>query len=531
MTLPTFRLAPSTVVEPLLNRWAVWSDVISPGPYSMHLANYQVPTLTSYLQNPDVHLKASRNPKLIGGRFVDIAKERRGEVEALLEETRREHADNIRFAEALTQCYETLSREAKGQSLEPYYTQVPEPLRGYVELLYDYYSNPIVRLIEPLLYRSPYMKRSHQSLRMFRPARDDSRPFFLSTPRLPEEGDVSWHVPFADPAVDDLFSLDRQGRPLGEIAEILGMPADRADALRPFLTEAPLPEQAPWEGEGPRIRYLGHACVLVEWKGVSIMTDPWVGALPTEGGLERITFADLPERIDYALITHGHHDHFVIETLLRLRHRIGTLVVPRSFGLFHADVSLRLAGREIGFKNVVEVDTLDSIPLPDGEIVSVPFFGEHADLAHAKSAYVVRCGKQSILFAADANCIEPQTYAHVQHAIGDVQTVFLGMECVGAPLSWLYGALLPSRLSNAYDKSRRTQGSDAPAAMALLERVNAERVYIYALGGEPWLNYSMGLGLDENSPQVKEANKVLEAAAGVGLRAAARPFGHMEISL
>jgi len=531
MTLPKYRLAPATVVEPLINRWAVWSDLISPGPYSMHMANYQLPTLASYLQNPDVHLKASRNPKLIGGPFVDVPKERRGEVEALLEETRREQADNVAFAQALTQCYEALSREAKGQSLEPYYPQVPGPLRGYVELLYDYYNHPIVRLMEPLLYRSPYMKRSLQSLRIFQPARDDSRPFFLSTPRLPQEGDVSWRIPFADPALDQFFALDREGRPLGEIAELLGLSADRADVLLPFLTEEPLPAAEPWDGDRPRIRYLGHACVLVEWKGVSIMTDPWVGVMPREGGLERITFADLPERIDYALITHGHHDHFVVETLLRLRHRIGTLVVPRSFGLFHADVSLKHAAREIGFHDVVEVDTLDSIPLPDGEILSVPFFGEHADLAHAKSAYVVRCGTERILFAADANCIEPETYAHVQRSLGDVQTVFLGMECVGAPLSWLYGALLPSRLTNAYDKSRRTKGSDAPAALALLEKVRAQRVYIYALGGEPWLNYSMGLGLDEDSQQLKEAAKVLAAAPSLGLADAARPFGRMEMSL
>src|SRR5438874_1722577 len=144
MTATTYRLASSTVVEPLINQWAVWSDLISPAPYSMHMNSYQIPILTSYLQNPDLHLKAAHNPKLIGGPYVNIAKERRSEVEKLLETTQREQAENVALAQALGRLYDLLSKEAKGQSLEPYYERVPEPLRGYVELLYDYYNHPIV---------------------------------------------------------------------------------------------------------------------------------------------------------------------------------------------------------------------------------------------------------------------------------------------------------------------------------------------------------------------------------------------------
>ena len=49
----------------------------------------------------------------------------------------------------------------------------------------------------------------------------------------------------------------------------------------------------------------------------------------------------LPRRIDFALVTHGHPDHLAMETLVRLRLRIGTLVVPRHFGLATGDPSLR----------------------------------------------------------------------------------------------------------------------------------------------------------------------------------------------
>lgn len=55
-----------------------------------------------------------------------------------------------------------------------------------------------------------------------------------------------------------------------------------------------------------------HACVLIEWHGVSILPDPFI---PEQGEIERFTFKNLPPRIDYVLITHGHHDHFVFESL------------------------------------------------------------------------------------------------------------------------------------------------------------------------------------------------------------------------
>lgn len=527
----TCRLADSTVVEPLINNWAIWSDLISPAPYSMHLLHYQVKTLSSYLANPELHVKACRNPKFIGGPFVDVPVERAGEIKELLERTEREQADNIEFAKALASFYGYLNKEAKGQSLESFYETTPEALRGYVELVYDYYSHPILRLLESLLYESRYYKKSLQSLRIFQPARDDSRRFFLSTPRLLNEGEMDWRVPFESAQIDELFRLERRPQPLGYIREALGLSDDESTRLEPMLSQEPLPPVEPWMEARPRLCYLGHACVLVQWNGISVMTDPWVGVMPKEGGIDRITYQHLPEKIDFALITHAHHDHFVPETLLRLRHRIECLVVPKTSGLFYADTSLKLLARRMGFKQVIEMDSLESIGLADGEIITVPFFGEHADLAHGKSAYVIRAGNERILFAADSNCLDKRLYQHIRNVIGKIETVFLGMECVGAPLSWLYGALLPSRLEHSQDQSRRTKGSDSKAAMDLLEAIGGKRVYVYAMGNEPWFQYSMGLGLSEDSKQIKEANTLISKAREKGFVDARRPFGKFETYL
>lgn len=525
-----FRLADSTAVEPLINNWAVWSDLISPAPYSMHLQHYQIKVLTSYLANPEIHLKACRNPKLMGGPFVDIAAERAGEVQQLLD-SMKSQTDNLELARAITEVYEHLSREAKGQSLEPFYEKLPEALRGYTELLYDYYNHPILRLIEGLLYESRYYKKELQSVRLFQTARDDSRRSFLSTPHLINEGEVDWRVSFDSAKIDELFKLEVVPQPLGQIRETLSLEVGQEENLLPLLSSRPISPPEIWKGKVPRVRYLGHACVLVEFNGIAILTDPWVSVMPQDGGMARVTYQDLPARIDFALITHAHHDHFVLETLLRLRHRIECLVVPKTFGLFYTDPSLKLLSRKLGFKNVVELDSLESIKLPGGEIIAVPFLGEHADLGHGKTAYVIRAEKECILFAADSNCLDKRLYEHLRKYLGNIETVFLGMECVGAPLSWLYGALLPSRLQHTQDKNRRTKGSDSKAALDLLEAVGGKRVYIYAMGNEPWYQYSMGLGLSENSVQIKESEKVLLQAREKGFLEAQRPFGMFEIHL
>lgn len=524
----TYRLADATAMEPLINRFWAWSDLVSPVPYSLHMTYYQLKTLESYLRKPEIHLKAARNPKLAGGAFVDVPKERAAEVEALLEKTRTEQADNIRFATLVKEFQNRLAKEAVGQSIEPFYKELPDELQGYVELLYDYFNHPIVRFVESYLYGSEYYKPHLQSLILFHQPTDHSRPFFLSTPRLPTAGQLEWPVRFDDPRIDEFFRIDLEPKPLGEIRELLGLTANDDATLLPLLTEEAAPPPDEWQGEGVRLRYFGHACVLVEYNGTSIMTDPWIAPLSAERKLERLSFRDLPAKIDYAVISHNHHDHWILETLLRLRHRLGTLVVPRNYGMFYADHSLLQASRQCGFKNVVELDALDEIEFPGGAIIAAPFFGEHADLGHGKSGYVVRAGGEQILFGADSNCLDRRIYENLRRAIGPVETIFCGMECVGAPLSWLYGAMMPIKLQHSHDQSRRTQGCDGERARELVEALGGRRVYTYAMGCEPWLEYSMGLGNTEESTQIKESARFLAALREAGYEVAERPFGSYE---
>jgi len=527
---PLYRLANTTVVEPLVNGWAAWAHVVPPVPASLHLRNYQCELLRSYLENPGLHAQACENRKLRSGRFVNVPLGRAGEVEQLLRDTERRMAPSLELAQSLVEFHNRLAAEAAGQSLEPFYPQLPEPLRGYVELVYDYYNHPIVRFFERLTYLGPCYREDLQSLRLFRHTSDEARPFIMNTPRLPEAGQVDWRLPFADAALDELCRLDTAPQPLGRIRELLGLREEDDPALLALLTtEAPRPPRPRPEGDEVSVRYFGHACVLVEWGGVSVLTDPYVGAVPAEGGLARFTYEDLPERIDYVLVTHNHHDHFCLETLLRLRHRVGCLVVPRSSGVFYGDPSLKVLAEQVGFRNVVELDAFGSLPLPGGSVTAVPFLGEHADLPHSKTAYVLRAGAAQMMFGADSDCLDATVYEHVRRHLGAVETVFIGMECVGAPLSWSCGPFLPFRPDPAHDQSRRYKGCDSRRARQILSAVGAERVYVYAMGMEPWLEHLLGLAYTDDSPQLTESNLLVRGARAVA--GARRLYGKAEFTL
>jgi L-ascorbate metabolism protein UlaG (beta-lactamase superfamily) len=528
---PTYHLAESTLVEPLVNCWAAWSFLIAPVPASLHLLKYQLPLLQSYLDNPAFHAAAGQDRSLAGGAFVSVSADRVSEIAALLESTKDTLSCNLEFAKSILDFQNWLVANAKGESLAPCYQEIPKPLQGYIELVYDYINRPSLRFFENLLYRSTYYHPSLQSLRISRLDRDGSRPFFLNTPRLREENQLDWQIPFEASQVDQLFTLDTEPQPFDSICRILDLNEPSRARLLPMLTQEPriLPEK--WEKNSVRIRYFGHACLLIESKGVSILTDPLVAVLPAQGGLERFSYRDLPVTIDYALITHNHIDHNSLETLLRLRHRVKCLVVPRPCGLLYGDISLKALARRLGFRNVIELDALENLQLLDGEIIAVPFLGEHSDLAHGKTGYVIRFGKRQLLIGADSDCLDKQMYKNVRRGIGRVDTIFLGTESVGAPLSWVNGPLLPQKPSRQEEENRRQHGCDARRATDILEVLDANRLYIYGMGMEPWLEHVLGLGLKQDSPQWLESERLLAQARVRRFLAAESLYGKAEIIL
>lgn len=516
-------------VEPLVDSWYAWSHLIPPATAARNVTERHLKIMDSYISAPQVHANAVKNPKMAGGPFIDYGGKRVDEIRALRDRTKQKVSHLLELSRAVEQLDSTLLANGSGYSLQALYGSVPPALRGYVELVYDLNNHPSFRLIEPLLYRSRYYDRSLQSM-MLSLITGDDRPFVLSTPRLESDDRVHLHIPFDDAMVDELFRLKSVPRPWAEIEQRFDVPASSRDLFRSFFSPEPPPRYQAYTGRGVRWRYFGHACILIEANGLSLLFDP-VLSYTYESDVSRYTYLDLPDRIDYVLITHNHQDHVLFETLLQLRHKVGSVIVPRSSGGSLQDPSLRLMLRNIGFHSVLELGEMDELPLGDGSVTALPFLGEHSDLdVRSKAAYLVRLGRHKLLFAADSCNIAPELYEHVHREIGDVDALFVGMECDGAPLTWLYGPLLTRSIQRGMDESRRLAGSNYEQAIAIVNRFNCKETYVYAMGQEPWLNYVMSLKYTPESRPIVESNRLIADCRARGL-CAERLFGEKEILL
>jgi L-ascorbate metabolism protein UlaG (beta-lactamase superfamily) len=527
MSLQPLYLKQNVLAEPLFNQWYAWPGLIAPASAAMFIANSHLKIMQSFVSAPQVHIAALRNPAMRGGPFIHYDASRVPDIKALMEKTSKEQAHMLELAAAIRTLTDLLDTEATGFSLELLYQKVPDGLKGYVELVYDLSNHASIRFIEGLLYKSRYYNTSSQSISLSEVNNDD-RPFVLSAPLLEGDDQVHLRTPFNSPALDELFKMRTAPQPLGYITELLGVNADDAARFNEFFTtDAPPPPQR-YTGEGVRIRYFGHACVLFESRNVSILTDPVVSyAYPGSG--ERYSLADLPDVIDYVVITHNHQDHCMFETLLQLRHKVKQIIVPKNNGGGLADPSLKLVLRTIGFEHVFEIDEMESVEVPGGSITGLPFFGEHADLnIRTKLAYLIRLEGKSVLCAADSNNIEPRLYEHIQQLTGNVDIMFLGMECEGAPLSWLYGPLLTKPLARKSDQSRRLDGSDCRKGLDLVDCLKPTQVYVYAMGQEPWLTYLTSIQYTEESKAIVESNSLVAACRERHL-VADRLFGCREI--
>jgi L-ascorbate metabolism protein UlaG (beta-lactamase superfamily) len=522
-TTGKFYLRPNVAAEPLIDRWYAWSHLIPPATAARNLTERHLPILESYIDDPASHATASREPALAGGPFVNYRRDRVAEIIELRNRTWIERRELIELSAAIDQVDGLLAEHARGFSLQPLYERLPTILRGFIELGYDVSNQPSFRLIEPLLFRSRYYQREAQSLALSL-INDDTRPFIFSTPRLDEGNLVHWQKPFDSEAVDALFKLKLKPAPRGEIRELLGLSSRDGSILESLITDQPSPDRLPYEGSGLRWTYFGHACVLVETRDCSILTDPAI-SYAFEGASNRLTHEQLPSTIDFVLLTHSHQDHLLLETLLPLRARIGTILVPKNSGGRLQDPSLKLTLEACGFRQVREIDDLEEVSCGAGTIRAIPFLGEHCDLEiRSKTAYLVRFDEHSILFLADSRTTDPAIYQRVHDAIGDVETIFIGMECEGAPLSWIYGPLLLRRPGRAMDQSRRANASDYPSALSIIEQFNCNELYIYAMGLEPWLSFISSIRYDETSKPIIESNRLLVAARERGVRAE-RLFG------
>jgi L-ascorbate metabolism protein UlaG (beta-lactamase superfamily) len=492
-------LRSNAIIEPLVDRFYAWMHIVAPVQAAMNLAKVQVPLLESYLHSPQVHIAASKNPALRGGYFTNVEEARAAEVAELLDTIKRDRADMLAFAAAVAEADELLRQNATGFDLTPLYPKLPAILNGLVELAYDTGNQASLHFIEPLLYHSPVQLSLETGV---------ERPFILSTPRLPSPEVLELPITFDHPGLDELFGARVEGTTAARLREALGLDGAQAVQLDRLLSTEPSLSPDRHIEAGGRIRYFGHACLVLQSPEAAVVVDPFISADNRHG--DRYTLDDLPDHIDLALITHGHQDHIVLETLIQLRSRTDAVVVPRSSRGNLCDPSIGLYLQSMGF-TVIEANDFDEIPLPGGNrVVATPFLGEHSDLdIRAKSTYVVQLAGQSVFIGADSSGIDPVLYQYIRSYVGDVDRAFLGMECDGAPLTWLYQGLLTRPVTKKMSDSRKLSGSNAEQAAAIMTELGTDEAYIYAMGEESWQGHVMATTYTPDTYQIRQIEEFL----------------------
>lgn len=505
--------------EPLVFKWYAWPYLVPPVSAAMNIAGRSLRLMKSFLANHELHLAASKDPGLAGGDFVNCSAEQLEDVRELVRKIEIDHADYVEVRKAVAEVNQLLE-PMKGMSLEPLYAQLPTVLSGYVELVYDMNHSPSFRLIEGLLYEGDLYKQDAQSVSFGLLGKVNERPFVLSSPRLPDANHLHVEVPFADRFIDDLFATRDCPISRAQIGQMFdGMPvAGGLSAEGLFTTQPPAIRREPLSSK-LRVSYLGHAGLLLETAQTSILVDPVIATRDAKHGHNVVSFSELPQTIDYICLTHTHMDHVCVETLLQLRHKTRKVLVPKNNGGGIVDPSLKLMLGKIGFE-VLELEDMEQIVCADGRIRALPFLGEHADLnIRSKAAWFFEFGGKKIFSGADSSSLDKMMYERIHRITGDVDLLFIGMECVGAPMSWLYGSLFTKPIPRAINESRRFNGSDCASAEKMISVFNPSEVHIYALGMEPWFKYFMGMDYDEDARQIHESNQLLASCEGQGIHA------------
>ena len=167
----------------------------------------------------------------------------------------------------------------------------------------------------------------------------------------------------------------------------------------------------------PRVRYelVAHACLLFEFAGFKVLTDPWLFGPCYYGSWWHYPKPSLaPETlqdVDLIVISHMHADHFHPPTLKRLPKHV-PVWIPK---LFFTEFRDRL--RELGFRDVIEAQSGRRYALPQG--IRITSYSYRAD----DSAFVFEYGGRSWIHLNDC-LLSGRTLARLRERHAPVHTMF-----------------------------------------------------------------------------------------------------------
>jgi L-ascorbate metabolism protein UlaG (beta-lactamase superfamily) len=155
----------------------------------------------------------------------------------------------------------------------------------------------------------------------------------------------------------------------------------------------------------PRLRWLGHAGFVIEWRGKRLLLDPNISPWCTVSRRRQLP-PDAIEGlgpVDAVLISHAHFDHLDLPTLARLRH-VEAVLLPVGSEDYLRESSWRAQAVPLAVGDRWSVPTDDGVGL---EIIATEAqhngnrwhpFNSH----HGASSYIIRSGDTAIYFAGDS---------------------------------------------------------------------------------------------------------------------------------
>src|SRR5882762_1943995 len=90
MNSTSYYLKPNVVAEPLVGGWYAWAHLIPPATLSRNVTERHLKIMDSYIESPETHEAAVKNPRLLGGPFIDLKQRQVEDVAKLRERTVRE---------------------------------------------------------------------------------------------------------------------------------------------------------------------------------------------------------------------------------------------------------------------------------------------------------------------------------------------------------------------------------------------------------------------------------------------------------
>ena len=91
----------------MFNQWYAWPYLIAPQTSAMFIANLHLKIMQSFVNAPQVHISALKNPAMLGGPFINYDAGKVSAIKALADKTAQEQQHMLQFAEAVKKLDDT----------------------------------------------------------------------------------------------------------------------------------------------------------------------------------------------------------------------------------------------------------------------------------------------------------------------------------------------------------------------------------------------------------------------------------------